>query len=117
MVDSYNRKGRSVMKPQEAIGIMKIALAEVDWEYPMDYAVAFETAIEALEKQVPKKPVDEFSTYALYDNDGNYSEQLDITTFKCPNCNDILASGDISISDCHNIHYCENCGQALLWED
>ena len=23
------------MKPQEAIGIMKIALAEVEWEYPM----------------------------------------------------------------------------------
>ena len=36
------------MKPQEAIGIMKIALAEVEWEYPMDYAAAFETAIEAL---------------------------------------------------------------------
>lgn len=39
------------MKPQEAIGIMKIALAEIEWEYPMDYAAAFETAIEALEKQ------------------------------------------------------------------
>ena len=36
------------MKPQEAIGIMKIAIAEVEWEYPMDYAAAFETAIEAL---------------------------------------------------------------------
>ena len=39
------------MKPQEAIRIMKIAIAEVEWEYPMDYAAAFETAIEALEKQ------------------------------------------------------------------
>lgn len=36
------------MKPQEAIGIMKIALAEVEWEYPMDYAAAFEAAIYAL---------------------------------------------------------------------
>ena len=36
------------MKPQEAIRIMKIALAEVEWEYPMDYAAAFETAIDAL---------------------------------------------------------------------
>ena len=36
------------MKPQEAIGIMKIAISEVEWEYPMDYAAAFETAIEAL---------------------------------------------------------------------
>lgn len=33
------------MKPQEAIGIMKIAISEVEWEYPMDYPVAFEEAI------------------------------------------------------------------------
>ena len=36
------------MKPQEAIDILKIAISEVEWEYPMDYAAAFETAIEAL---------------------------------------------------------------------
>ena len=36
------------MKPQEAIETIKIAIAEVEWEYPMDYAAAFETAIEAL---------------------------------------------------------------------
>lgn len=36
------------MTNKEAIGIMKIAIAEVEWEYPMDYAVAFEMAIEAL---------------------------------------------------------------------
>lgn len=49
------------MKPQEAIRIMKIALAEVEWEYPMDYAAAFEMAIEALEKQAASEwiPVSE----------------------------------------------------------
>ena len=49
------------MKPQEAIRIMKIALAEVEWNYPMDYAVAFETAIDALEKQMASEwiPVSE----------------------------------------------------------
>ena len=36
------------MKPQEAIEIMKIAISEVEWEYPMDYPAAFETAIDAL---------------------------------------------------------------------
>lgn len=40
------------MKPQEAIETIKIALAEVEWEYPMDYPVAFEEAIKALEKQM-----------------------------------------------------------------
>lgn len=48
------------MKPEEAIGIMKIALAEVEWEYPMDYAAAFETAIEALEKQATTQATSEW---------------------------------------------------------
>ena len=45
------------MTPQEAIKTIKIAIAEVEWNYPMDYAIAFETAISALEKQIPKKPL------------------------------------------------------------
>ena len=42
------------MTPQEAIETIKIAIAEVEWNYDMNYAVAFEMAIEALEKQIPK---------------------------------------------------------------
>ena len=38
------------MTTQEAIEAIKIAIAEVEWEYPMDYAVAFEKAIDALKK-------------------------------------------------------------------
>ena len=36
------------MTNKEAIETIKIAITEVEWNYPMDYAVAFETAIEAL---------------------------------------------------------------------
>ena len=36
------------MTNKEAIETIKIAISEVEWEYPMDYAAAFETAIEAL---------------------------------------------------------------------
>ena len=38
------------MKPEEAIETIKIAIAEVEWNYPIDYTVAFEEAIKALEK-------------------------------------------------------------------
>lgn len=79
------------MKPQEAIGIMKIAIAEVEWEYPMDYAAAFETAIEALEKQTPKKP-----NY-LYED-----EPL------CPYCGAVL-------NYCESP--CENCNQFIDWSE
>lgn len=42
------------MTNEEAIKTIEIAVAEVEWNYPMDYAVAFEMAISALEKQIPK---------------------------------------------------------------
>ena len=84
------------MKPQEAIGIMKIAISEVEWEYPMNYPAAFETAIEALEKQVPKKPIE-----------SKYGEQI-----SCPHCSATL----IYCLHSYKGNYCEECGQAILWE-
>lgn len=42
------------MTPEEAIKTIRVAIAEVEWDYPLDYAIAFETAIEALEKQIAK---------------------------------------------------------------
>lgn len=37
------------MTPEEAIKTIQVAIAEVEWNYPLDYAIAFETAIKALE--------------------------------------------------------------------
>ena len=48
------------MTNKEAIETIKIALAEVEWEYPMDYAAAFEMAIEALEKQATSEAASEW---------------------------------------------------------
>lgn len=36
------------MTAKEAIETIKVAISEVEWNYPMDYAVAFDIAIEAL---------------------------------------------------------------------
>lgn len=80
------------MKPEEAIEIIKIAIAEVEWNYPIDYAVAFEEAVNVLEKQIPKKP--------SQDSIGLYYFPT------CPNCHKELENYD---------HHCE-CGQALDWE-
>ena len=82
------------MTNEEAIEIIKIAIAEVEWNYPMEYAIAFETAIKALEKQIPEKP--------KLDNDNGIYE-----TEHCPNCNRKLFP---------NEHHCK-CGQALDWSD
>lgn len=40
------------MDIKEAIETIKVAIAEVEWDYPMSYAIAFEKAQEALQKQL-----------------------------------------------------------------
>ena len=56
------------MKIEKIIETIKVAAAEVEWDYPIDYTVAFEEAIKALEKQIPKMPI------------------YDAANIKCPNC-------------------------------
>lgn len=74
------------MNAQEVIDIMKIAIAEVEWNYPLDYAIAFEEAIKALEKQIPKKLI-------LGDDEQDY--------VRCPECKSEIAAMD----DCLLYHF------------
>ena len=80
------------MTAKEAIKTIQVAIAEDKWEYPLDYSIAFKTAIEALEKQIPKK----------------------VTKSVCPSCKRIFLfrHGEKRKGD-----YCDNCGQALDWSD
>lgn len=85
------------MTPKEAIKILEIAKAEVEWNYPLDYAVAIATAIEALEKQIPKKPI-------------SLGEDIDRDVGQCPNCKEIIDTYE-------DYKYCSDCGQAIDWRD
>lgn len=82
------------MTPEEAIRTIKSAQAQIEWSYPMDYAVAFDMAISALEKQIPKKV------------------RITTSTKRCSVCGRQL-------SGIGNIHperkYCQSCGQAIDW--
>lgn len=77
------------MTPEEAIKTIQVAIAEVEWNYPMDYSVAFETAMEALEKQIPKKPI----------NNG-------IGGYICPHCQGVIL-------DLRHELYHRDCGGRL----
>lgn len=89
------------MTPKEAIGIVGCAIGEVEWNYPLDYSIAFKTAIEALEKQIPKKPINEECYYI------------------CPCCRGDLgvSDDDIFIYELSMPKYCSNCGCALDWSE
>lgn len=98
------------MTNKEAIETIKIALAEVEWEYPMDYAAAFETAIEALEKQVPKKPIKK-KMATLNKTPNAFSWE---STRCCPRCKSNLV---VKIFGKHLEDYCPLCGQRIDWSD
>ena len=80
------------MTAEEAIKTIQVAIAEVEWNYPLDYSIAFGTAIEAFEKQIPKK----------------------VTKSVCPSCHRIFL---FRHSEKRKGDYCDNCGQALDWSD
>ena len=87
------------MTPEEAIGIVRCAIGEVEWNYPLDYAEAFEVAIEALEKQIPKKPIPAEEQNIRY-----------VMKYTCPSCGKHFTG--TGIADC-----CYHCGQALDWRE
>ena len=89
------------MNREEAVSNLKMILEEVT---ETDEAVCYVTsddaealilAIKALEKQVPKKPID----------------TIEQEGFECPTCRRVVVLY-------HNgkRHHCE-CGQSLKWED
>lgn len=87
------------MTTKEAVEQIELAIAEVEWEYSMSYAAAFDMAIEALKKQIAEKP-DVYS-------DG-YADGYEVWEEHCPNC--------YYDFDGDNPSYCPRCGQKLSFE-
>ncbi|MFW5669566.1 MAG: hypothetical protein ACOCM4_10025 [Acetivibrio ethanolgignens] len=85
------------MKTEKIIETIKVAAAEVEWNYPLDYTIALNEAAELLEKQVPKKPLIK-----------KYAEEWGYWTWKCPNCGDEWL---------FRYNYCSSCGQRLDWSE
>ena len=92
------------MTNEDAIKTINIAIAEVEWNYPMDYAVAFEMAIDALEKQVQKKPIKTKIATLNKSPEAISWESIHC----CPRCESNLAP---------QYKYCPQCGQEIDWED
>ena len=80
------------MNLKDVIKTLEIAKAEVEWNYPMDYAVAIDEAIEAVDKQILKKP------------------EIKDEYYICPVCGVYQETSE------GNPPYCINCGQAIDWE-
>lgn len=78
------------MTEKEAIQTIEAAKAEIEWNYPLDYAAAFEVAIKTLEKQIPKKPI------------------INKRKIQCVNGHN---------QPTQHYKYCPMCGQLMDWSD
>ena len=87
------------MTYKEAKDILRVAAAEVEWNCPLDYTEAFKKAEEALDKQIPQKPI----------NLSNATLDAYCAIFRCPRCNGRLKMKSKGA-------YCDKCGQAITWE-
>lgn len=81
------------MNNQEAIEIIRTAVAEVEWNYPMEYAAAFDMAINALEKQDATEPVNPLS----------------------PAWSDMYFCGKCKYPVGKHNNYCSQCGRKVKW--
>lgn len=79
------------MTNEEAIENLKYLISDDCTDTQHDFVKEIKIAIEALEKQIPKKPP-------------NHDRMV------CPSCNSKARYG-------HPYeYYCPHCGQAILWE-
>lgn len=83
------------MTYEEAKDLLRVAAAEVEWNCPLDYTEAFKKAEAALDKQIPKKPLD----IRAYPNEAKFAD--------CPVCGQVVDEWS---------PYCDQCGQAIDWE-
>lgn len=83
-------------KYDRAIILIRRIKTEETHEREVDRHKAFDLAISALEKQIPKK----VNISLKGTTDWN-------TKCRCPNCHSMVSHGK----------YCSNCGQALDWSD
>ena len=95
------------MANKEAIETIKIAIAEVEWDYPMDYAVAFETAIEALEKQELKR-----TTYIHLNTRYTHWGRVRHDQFRCCNCG---LTKEFVDGHASQYKFCPQCGRRIDW--
>lgn len=85
------------MTLEETITTLELAISEIEWNYPLDISIALETAIEALKKQIPRKPILD----TIFPSG--------VKWWTCPVCMQKYIE--------MNERFCHNCGQALEWGD
>ena len=80
-------------------------------------------SIQALEKQIPKKPILKHDVSVMHINRGNQPHEwkrLESDNWHCPKCDSFVGERVYVHSKVHDQRkkkYCDDCGQKLDWSD
>ena len=102
---------------------MQIEDENNDCKFTEDDYKANEMAIQALEKQIPKKPILKHDVSVMHINTGNQPHEwkrLESDNWHCPECDSFVGERVYVHGRHHNQRkkkYCDNCGQKLDWSD
>ena len=107
----------------EAIEIVRKEKSYMDSHAGRAQSEAFQMAINALAKQIPKKPILKHDVSVMHINRGNQPHEwkrLESDNWHCPECDSFVGERVYVHSKVHNQRkkkYCDNCGQRLDWSD
>ena len=87
------------MEIQETIENLKYLISDDCTDNQTDFIEEIEIAIDALEKQIPKKPIETNEQHIRYS-----------MNYICPSCGKHFSGTGIA-------SYCYHCGQALDWDN
>ena len=110
------------MTDSEAIEIVRKEKSYMDSHAGRAQSEAFQMAINALEKQMPKKPILKHDVSVMHINRGNQPHEwkrLESDNWHCPECDSFVGERVYVLSKVHDQRkkkYCDNCGQKLNWE-
>ena len=86
-------------------------------------AIGTPEELQALEKQIPKKPILKHDVSVMHINRGNQPHEwkrLESDNWHCPECDSFVGERVYVHSKVHDQRkkkYCDNCGQKLDWSD
>ena len=107
------------MTDSEAIEIVRKEKSYMDSHAGRAQSEAFQMAINALEKQIPKKPILKHDVSVMHINRGNQPHEwkrLESDNWHCPECDSFVGERVYVLSKVHDQRkkkYCDNCGQKI----
>ena len=95
------------MTTQEAIEALKLMQGQIEWDYPMECAAAIDMAVDALQKQVPQRPMISVDAY-----------NNNLRHLYCPTCGSWIGMWNkrlrgIEMHNNTNRNICARCGRAI----